>query len=180
MAPQHSSAEQRPISVHEAKRSDAPTLLEIHERVLQEAEYFITLADEFTGTVQEKASLIRDLRRSENSVMLVARDGRRIAGYCVAYGGELERQRHVARFEIMVHPDLRNRGIGKVLLQALVEWARDNRLVTKLSLNVFSTNTRAIRLYKAMGFSEEGRRAKEYRDPDGTWRDEILMFLWLD
>jgi RimJ/RimL family protein N-acetyltransferase len=40
---------------------------------------------------------------------------------------------------------------------------------------VFAHNARAVALYRKFGFEEEGRRLREYRFADGSWRDDILM-----
>ena len=45
----------------------------------------------------------------------------------------------------------------------------------KLSLSVFSDNDRAIALYEASGFGIEGRREREYRLADGSYRGDVLM-----
>ena len=52
------------------------------------------------------------------------------------------------------------------------------RQFRKASLEVFSTNTRAIALYKKLGFVIEGVRPRQYRIR-GEWVDDILMGKWL-
>lgn len=48
----------------------------------------------------------------------------------------------------------------------------------KISLSVFSTNKRAINLYKKFGFEIEGVKKKEIKI-DEEYVDEILMALFL-
>lgn len=57
---------------------------------------------------------------------------------------------HLAR--VIVRPDTRGRGLGRVLVQALLERARSRgaRLAT---LNVYAENAAARRLYEAAGFA---------------------------
>jgi len=45
----------------------------------------------------------------------------------------------------------------------------------KVELLVRATNERAIRLYRALGFVEEGRFRDRVRLPDGTLVDDIAM-----
>jgi ribosomal protein S18 acetylase RimI-like enzyme len=45
-----------------------------------------------------------------------------------------------------------------------------------VSLGVFSTNQRAISLYKKMGFVEEGRKIKEFKMSEREYVDDIIMY----
>ena len=49
----------------------------------------------------------------------------------------------------------------------------------KASLEVFSTNGRAIALYKKLGFVIEGVRPRQYQIR-GEWVDDVLMGRWLE
>jgi putative acetyltransferase len=73
----------------------------------------------------------------------------------------------------MVDERHRRRGIGRMLLEAAVEWARISG-VTKLELHVFPWNEPALRLYESFGFEREGFRRRHY-DRDGELVDAILM-----
>jgi len=167
------------IRVEHGTDGDSVQVLEIHRRVLAEGAYFITEADEFRQTRVWKAAAIRELEGSENSVFLVARLDGAIVGALMAQGGHLRRSRHVARLEIFVEQAARGVGVGRALMDAVVQWAQDNPEVRKLSLNVFADNPRAIGLYESFGFAVEGRRVREYLLSDGTWRDDLVMALWL-
>jgi RimJ/RimL family protein N-acetyltransferase len=72
----------------------------------------------------------------------------------------------------------RGRGVGSALLQAAIDWARGQGL-HKLSLEVFPHNTAGIALYKKAGFTEEGRRLRQYRRASGELWDAIIMGLML-
>jgi len=168
------------IVVEEARRDDAPDLLTLHLNVLAEGRWFITEPHEFHGSVEHKARQVLELQRAPNSVFLVARRGPRLVGFLTLQGGALRRMRHTGKLEIMVHPSARGLGVGRALMAACIEWATENPLLTKIGLNVFSDNLRAIRLYEHFGFEREGHRVREYRMADGSWRDDILMYRFVD
>ena len=62
------------------------------------------------------------------------------------------------------------------MLQALIDWAEASPLIEKVGLSVFVTNVDAIRLYRRLGFVEEGRQPREMRLGDGEYVDNVLMY----
>lgn len=68
------------------------------------------------------------------------------------------------------------RGLSKLLIENLLKWAKYNPYIEKISLGVFSTNERAIALYKKMGFVEEGRKINEIKLHDNEYIDDVLMY----
>jgi RimJ/RimL family protein N-acetyltransferase len=167
------------LVVGPAVPGDAAAILALHKRVLAEGDWFITEADELRETVDTKVALVREATRSDAAVFLVARRRSQLVGWAHVAPGERRRTAHVGRLAVMVAPAHRGRGVGKALLAAVVRWAEASPVVHKLSLQVFAHNTVALRLYASMGFVEEGRRLREYRFPDGSWRDDLLMARWV-
>jgi len=64
---------------------------------------------------------------------------------------------------------------GTALLQALLEWAESNTAIEKVCLDVFAINEPAIRLYKKLGFIEEGRRARDIKRGPEDYVDTVTM-----
>lgn len=159
--------------------ADAAALLGLHRHIVAEGEWFVTEPDELRSDVAQKVQLIRDSARSENSLLRVARRGPLVVGVVQVSGGVLRRTRHVGRLEVMVAPEARGLGIGHALLAAAVHWAEENPVLHKIALQVYAHNTRARAMYAEAGFVEEGLRRREYRFPDGSWRDEVLMARWV-
>lgn len=84
----------------------------------------------------------------------------------------------VAMLGMLVVPEARGRGGGRLLLDTALQWARGSDL-RKLELEVFVENGRAIALYVAAGFGVEGIRRDHYRRRDGTLRSTLIMALFL-
>lgn len=168
------------LVVGEASSRDALPLLALKRQILSERDWFITLPEELTTTLDDQLALIRELRDAPNSVLLVARRERgQVVGAVTLMGGLLARTRHTARLEILVDPAYRGHGVGRALMTAAIEWAEANPLLQKVGLSVFATNERAIALYRSMGFLEEGRRPREYQLEDGTFRDDVLFYRFV-
>lgn len=166
------------VKISEAGIRDALPILALHRAVLEERDYFITAPEEMTVSLEQKTSWILDVRDSDNAAILCSR-APMVTGFVSVIGGSLRRMRHTAKLEIMVDSGHRGSGVGRALMEAAVTWAIANEYIEKIGLSVFATNERAIGLYSAMGFEIEGRRAREYRLGDGTYRDDILMYRYV-
>jgi RimJ/RimL family protein N-acetyltransferase len=73
-------------------------------------------------------------------------------------------------------PHLRGQGMGRDAMELAIRYCWDHLNLTRLGLSVFAGNERAVRLYTALGFRQEGvlRRALFI---DGRWIDLMLMAL---
>ena len=80
---------------------------------------------------------------------------------------------HVADFSIYIERGWRGRGVGRRLLAALVDLARELRY-HKMVLAAFPFNPAGVSLYERLGFTTVG----VYREQgllDGKWVDVIVM-----
>jgi RimJ/RimL family protein N-acetyltransferase len=95
-----------------------------------------------------------------------------IAGFAIREG---EKERHKGLlWGMYVRPDARNAGVGRRLVEAVIDHARDH--VEVIQLSVVSGNERARRLYARLGFVEYGVEKHSLKQ-DGRYYDEILMAL---
>src|ERR1700685_43043 len=79
----------------------------------------------------------------------------------------------VAEISVYVAAAARGRGVGKALLQALVEESELNGVWT-LQAGIFPENVASIALHKSCGFREVGVRRRIGKLGD-TWRDVLLL-----
>ena len=105
---------------------------------------------------------------------LVALDGDRVLGWtactpvsdrCV-YAGVVEHS-------VYVHPDARGRGVGRALLQALID-STEKAGIWTIQSGIFPENTASLTLHAACGFRTIGIREKVGRH-HGVWRDVLLL-----
>jgi RimJ/RimL family protein N-acetyltransferase len=155
--------------------SDAVALLENVRSVLAEGEFVVTCPDEFTLTEDEERDWIRQYAEAPGKVAVVAEASHQIVGVLSAESFQRKRLAHRATVHISVKKEWRERGIGSVLLQAVVDWAVTHPFIEQLVLSVFATNVRAIGLYRKFGFVKEGRQPQEVKLGPGQYVDNILM-----
>ena len=101
------------------------------------------------------------------AVFLVAVEGEGVVGYAgmhVVWGeGYID--------NIAVFPHARRKGVGRKLVQALIDWMEHHEGLF-LTLEVRPSNEAAVLLYHSVGFEEAGRRKGFYQDPK---EDALLM-----
>ena len=75
-----------------------------------------------------------------------------------------------------VHPMYQGRGIGRSLfVELLVRIDALDPPVSRVELMLKSGNASALRLYRSLGFEEEGRLRERVHEWDGTPVDDIVM-----
>lgn len=71
------------------------------------------------------------------------------------------------------------RGLGRVLMEEFIAFARNRAGFDVLQLCAFPFNAKAIRLYESLGFEQEGLLKRAVRFEDGTYADELMMSMWV-
>lgn len=104
---------------------------------------------------------------------LVAVVAGRIVGWCDICRHSFEIEAHVGTLGIGLLPELRGKGIGKMLLDMTIA-AAERLDFRRIELTAFSDNVRAIALYETRRFVHEGvlRAAARF---GGEYRDIVQM-----
>lgn len=80
----------------------------------------------------------------------------------------------VAWESVYVAADARGRGVGRALLDALIEASEAAGLWT-LMAGVQADNVASLALHERVGFRRIGVQVAVGRDPSGRWRDVVLL-----
>jgi hypothetical protein len=112
------------------------------------------------------------LKNPDDATFVCEKDDQ-IIGVLTLQRGFHRKNRHTANLGIAIKKGHRHKGIGTKLMQKSFEWCKQNG-IKKLNLEVFSSNTNAIELYKKLGFEEEGRRKDQFF-MEGTYVDDVFM-----
>lgn len=103
-----------------------------------------------------------------------AKDGRHI-GMCGLHRGRPE-DRHAELGIVIGEKDCWSQGYGTDAILTLVRFAFYQMNLNKVALGVFDFNEKAQRIYRKLGFVEEGRFREEYYQ-DGRYIDVIRMSI---
>ncbi|RNB80162.1 N-acetyltransferase [Brevibacillus fluminis] len=167
------------VTIRPARLNDAEPVLTLEREVVGEGEFFIAVAEEYQKTHDEHQKWMQNIMENDRNAMFVADVDDTVVGLIVFTSHKRKRLAHTGSISIMIRKEHRNRGLGRLLLQELLNWAERHPDIEKVSLGVFSTNHRAIALYKSMGFVEEGRKINEFKLDDGEYSDDILMYKFV-
>jgi len=107
--------------------------------------------------IQDKAFVESVIRGEQDFALFVVEDEGAIQGFALAqlqnsppYNAFLQ-QRCVYLMDLVVHPNTRGKGYGKMLIQRVKEWGLENQ-VDYFELTVLHRNQQAIALYEREGF----------------------------
>lgn len=148
---------------------------EVRLRALQEA------PTAFSSTYAKEAAFLDDEWKkramrwsSGGSAGFLAFDGDRGCGMVFSFAEELDPLR-VQVVSMWVAPEVRREGVGRQLMETVVDWAR-GRAMRDVKLMVTSVNHGAIAFYERLGFRMTGR--EEAYPNDATIRQhEMVMGL---
>lgn len=144
---------------------------------LSKEKTFISFQGEEISLKEERQwvnSIIKKIKEGK-SVQLIVEIDKKIVGVS---GIDLQNRvaRHVGTFGISIAAGFRNKGIGKNLMEQVINEARKNiRDLKIIHLECFANNPTACNLYKSFGFKEYGKLPNGISYKDG-FVDEILMY----
>jgi len=163
------------IAIRDAVAADIPAVTRIY------GHWVATGTSSFELEPPDEAEMLRRFGtlKSGGFPYLVAEEDGRVLGY--AYAGPY-RPRPAYRFtledSIYIDPGVRGRGVGRLLLQALIDRARTDGYRNLMAVIGDSGNAASIGAHAALGFRHVGT-AREIGFKFGKWLDVVTMQLVL-
>lgn len=167
------------IILRTAKLKDAAQFRKLVYDISCEKIYSMVEPDEFTETIWSNKNRIREHKRANGKLFIAAEYRNKIIGLIRLNNYDLRKSSHIGILTIYINKKWRGKGIGKSLMNELIEWASENPVIEKIVLRVFSTNTNAIKLYRKAGFRQEGRFRKDLKIM-GKYADSISMYKFVN
>lgn len=159
--------------------SDAKAILEHMIKTSEETYFMARYPEEFQRTVEEQAEILKEISDSKNSFMIaIFDDGELIANAGVQAIGPQIKYRHRGGMGISIQKKYCDMGLGTILMREMISNAHKTEL-EQIELGVFGDNSRAIHLYRKMGFQQWGVQPRAFKLKDGSFRDEIQMIYYL-
>lgn len=149
------------LSIREAAAADARAVLDYVETVSGESDFLAFGPGEFELSETAERDVLQRYADSENQIYLLGLVDGAVAAVLIFSAPQRARLRHCGELGMSVRKRYWGLGIGSLMMDALIAWARASRDVRKLNLRVRTDNARAIRLYENKGFRIEGTLRRE-------------------
>lgn len=166
----------RMITLRAGVQADARELIEHTKAVLTDGSGMCLTPDEFAMTPAGEREWIEQYESDPRKLLLVAECNGQVIGMLDFHPLPRRMLEHVGEFGMSIRPQWRGQGIGRFLLEGMLQWARAADGIRKITLAVRADNAPAIALYEKHGFQEEGRRIGQISLADDTKIDELLMY----
>jgi phosphinothricin acetyltransferase len=156
------------IAIREAGEQDAAAIASIYNQGIEDRgatfETELRSADDMAARLAE---------RKQYPVLVISEDDVVLGWAGLSSYRPRDCYAGIAEFSIYLDRSARGRGLGRQLLRALVDVARE-RGYWKLVSRIFPFNTGSRALCRACGFREVGTYEKHGR-LDGEWRDVVIV-----
>ena len=162
------------IVIRPARMFDAPGMVDYMAALI--GERLDTISVRTVPALEDQRDWILRTEISDRMLILLALHGEEVIGMLDLSAGERPDNRHAGRFGMSVAKRWRGRGIGRKLLAAAIEAAREWPGFCRIELECVAWNAAGIRLYQGLGFVLEARKTKAV-NLRGRPEDMLLMAL---
>ncbi len=157
------------LLIRPAVPADAPALWAILEPVIRAGDTYALDPD--MGETEALAYWLGPDRET-----FVAEEDGRMLGTSYLRANQAGGGRHVCNCGFMTAAVATGRGVARALCAHSLEHARARGFRAMQFNFVVSTNTRAVALWRSMGFETIGRLPGAFRHPDHGYVDALVMF----
>ena len=163
------------VTIRDAGEADLAAIRDIYNHAV---EHTTAIWNEVLVDLDNRRAWMQARHGKGFPVLVAVRDGR-VAGYA-SYGDwrAFDGYRHTVEHSVYVDKEFRGEGIGRLLMQALVERARADGKHVMIGA-VEAENRASIRLHESLGFRLVGVHRQVGRKFD-RWLDLAAMELVLD
>lgn len=167
------------LVIREGNIGDAENFIVYANNVGGESDFLTFNAGQFNSALDSQQKSIEELNNKENGLFLIAEISNKIAGNLTFRLGKKPKTAHAGEFGITIQKQYWNLGIGQLLIQTLIDWARCSGNVRKINLRVREDNQRGLNLYRKMGFKQEGILERDLYS-NGIFYNGFMMGLCID
>ena len=160
-------------------KADGKEVFEVFNLTHAETDYLLSYPDENSYDPEQEAQFLEEKTNCSNEIEIIAVVDGKIAGTAgIEAVGKKFKLKHRAELGISILKEYWGLGLGKALINACVQCAKDAGY-KQLELNVVTENERAVALYKSFGFVEFGRNPKGFNSRTSGFQELVYMLLEL-
>lgn len=165
-----------PINIRIPEVSEAKYLLALKRDYIKNTTTIPLKLDEYPNDLSKEEVIISEYSNSTNSILLVAELDGNLIGNIDLTGSKRSLMSHTAMIGMGISEAWRNQGLGRILLEAVIEWAKNASKLELIWLDVYASNELGLNLYKNIGFTESGTIKGFFKDASG-YQDKVQMYM---
>jgi len=163
------------ISIRLAESGDAQNLANLKRNYLKNTTTIPIKLEEYAGNLDNELRIITEYKESINSILLVAEYKGELIGNIDLTGSARAIMFHTGMIGMGIKEQWRNQGLGRILIESVIDWAKNHSPIELIWLDVYASNELGYNLYKNTGFEVSGRIDGFFKDENG-YKDKIQMY----
>jgi len=165
------------ITLRECRNDDVQKLISTVKSYINDTGYLLITGEKLPSIVEEETKWVQAFVANDRNFLLVAVCNDEIIGNVYVRTSQRIQLEHIAIIGIGLLKEWRNLGLGTMMLESTLDWARKTPFIEHLWLQVHADNEAGLQLYKKFGFVEEGRHPAYTKHSPGQSIDDIIMRL---
>ena len=155
--------------------ADGKEVYEVFNTTHGETDYMLSYPDENSFDAEEEGEFLKEKAENPREIEIIARiDGKVVGTAGFEAIGAKDKVSHRAEFGISVLKEYWGLGLGRALTEACIKCAKEAGYY-QLELNVVAENSRAISMYRSLGFEEFGRNPAGFNSRYSGFQELVYM-----
>ena len=155
--------------------ADGKEVYEVFNTTHGETDYMLSYPDENSFDAEEEGEFLKEKAENPREIEIVARiDGKVVGTAGIESIGAKDKVSHRAEFGISVLKEYWGLGLGRALTEACIKCAKEAGYY-QLELNAVAENSRAISMYRSLGFEEFGRNPAGFKSRYSGFQELVYM-----
>lgn len=164
------------IVIRQAEASDVKAILGLCKHIGRETNYLTFGSEGLPYTRDEELQIVLNYQQSDRDILLLVESDDQLIGIGNVTTLDKYRQNHVAEVGVSIIEEYWGYGIGSMMIDALVEFAKQVGIKV-LTIEVVSENNRAKSLYLKFGFKKVGHLFARLKSNYQYFDTEIMELI---
>lgn len=168
------------FTIREAIPTDAAEILRALKIIGSQTPFLVMDEKGLEMTIEEMSENLENLYDSQNNVLMVALADNKVIGTASVKASAKKRMEHIGEIGISILKDYWGFGLGSLMMEELIDWAKESDVIRRLELTVQHRNQRAVHVYEKIGFVTEAIMPRGAKTDEGEFLDVHLMSMMID
>ncbi|UXR63483.1 GNAT family N-acetyltransferase [Bdellovibrio bacteriovorus] len=166
------------FEIRTPREDEAQAALDMMVIVAGESPYILGTPESFAKRpVEGQVKWFQESAASDSAIILAVYHEGRMVGFCDARSYKDIKRKHRAGLGISILAEYRGCGLGRKLMEVLLENIKRFAGIQIIELDVMTNNQSALKLYESLGFKHAGVFPKAFILPTGEVSDNLSMYL---